>query len=435
MLSDNDLTHALCGAALAVSALFGLASCDKNSPEKAPETPVASGSSSVPAGESPTPEPAIPSADLRQKIRDSQAMSAETNASLREEFAAVLNAHGGDAEQAIEAWLKSYLDGVEPVKAEAMAYALLRVVRIQAFEAGGRYIENNFKSAQGRRQALANWFDQGARLKHKDLAALFRAIKDPADSELYARRIAGAARIERERSFSDSLAWLKNQVGDAYYGAAVNEFLDGGRMVPRTPADHKVLEDLLADAKGLPEETRASAAKAWASSVAPEDLKSAAEFLRQYGINAEGVWTTIIAQSGAKDMDSLVQLRDMLPENAPQARAAIAAAVISNLGVTTESLAFLTSGRNDSASERGPYVTSILKSESYGEMAGLVDKMENQAVRTDLIWEVLEWGVMGGKSPAELEPFTRLTNDPPRLNLLLRKAEIIRKSKQPPTQP
>ena len=42
---------------------------------------------------------------------------------------------------------------------------------------------------------------------------------------------------------------------------------------------------------------------------------------------------------------------------------------------------------------------------------------------------------MGGKSPAELEPFSRLTNDPARLNLLLRKAEIIRKTKQPPAQP
>jgi hypothetical protein len=143
MHADRDLTHVLCGAALAVSALFGLASCDKNSPEKAPQTPVASGPSSGPAGESPKPKPAIPNADLRQKILDSQVTSAETNAALREEFAAVLEAHGGDAEQAIEAWLRSYLDGVEPIKAEAMAYALLRAIQLQAFEAGGRYIENN----------------------------------------------------------------------------------------------------------------------------------------------------------------------------------------------------------------------------------------------------------------------------------------------------
>ena len=431
MHTDKDLTRALCGAALAVSALFGLASCDKNSPETKPETPVASS----PIGESPKPKPAISNADLRQKVRDSQVTSAETNAALREDFAAVLEAHGGDAEQAIKAWLKSYLDGVEPMKAEAMAYALLRAIQTLAFEAGGRYIETNFKSAQSRRQALANWFRQGTILKHKDLDSLFRAIKDPADSELYARTMASVARTERERSFSDSLAWLKIQVGDAYYGEAVNEFLDEGRIVPRTPADRKVLEDLLADTNGLPEKTRASAAEAWASSAAPEDLKSAAEFLQQHGINPDGVWTKIIAQSGAKDMESFVQLRDMLPENAPQARAAIAAAVVSNLGVTAESLAFLTPGREYSPSDVGPYLTSILESESYGEMAGLLEKMENQAVRNDLTWQVLEWGIMGGKSPAELEPFTRLTNDPARLNLLLRKAEIIRKTKQPPAQP
>ena len=431
MHANKDLTHALCGAALAVSALIGLASCDKNRPEKMPEAPVTSG----PAGESPKPQPAISSADLRQKIRDSQVTTAETNAALRDEFAAVLEAHGGDAEQAIEAWLKSYLDGVEPMKAEAMANALLRAIQTLAFEAGGQYIENNFKSAQSRRQALANWFRQGAILKHKDLATLFRAIKDPADSELYARTIASVARTERARSFSDSLAWLKNQIGDAYYGEAVNEFLDGGRIVPRTPADRKVLEDLLADAKGLPEKTRASAAEAWASSAAPGYLKSAAEFLQQHGINPDGVWTKIIAQSGAKDMNSFVQLRDMLPENAPKARAAIAASVVSNLGVTAESLAFLTPGRDDSATEVGPYVESILKSESYGDMAGLLENMGNQAVRTDLTWQVLEWGIMGGKSPAELEPFSRLTSDPARLNLLLRKAEIIRRTKQPPAQP
>lgn len=123
MHADKDLTRALCGAALAVSALFGLASCDKNSPEKKPEPSVTSGPSSGPAGESPKPKPAISSADLRQRVRDSQVTTAETNAALREEFATLLEAHGGDAEQAIEAWLKSYLDGVEPMKAEAMAYA------------------------------------------------------------------------------------------------------------------------------------------------------------------------------------------------------------------------------------------------------------------------------------------------------------------------
>jgi hypothetical protein len=103
MHADKSLTRALCGATLAISALIGLASCDKNSPEKMPETPI----TSVPAGESPKPKPAISSADLRQKIRDSQVTSAETNAALREEFAAVLEAHGGDAGKAIEAWLKS----------------------------------------------------------------------------------------------------------------------------------------------------------------------------------------------------------------------------------------------------------------------------------------------------------------------------------------
>lgn len=420
---------------MGILVLCGLASCDKNGHDDKAEPARTAARQAPPKDVVPAKASAVIGHGLRQRVMASQVFPAELTAALREEFATVLEAYGGDAEQAVKAWLESYLNGVESGKVEAMAYALLRAIRIQAFEAGGRYIENNFKSAQSRRQALANWFDQGARMKRQEVAALFQAIKDPADSEFYARSIAGAARIDRDRSFSDALGWLKNQVGDEYYGDAVNEFLNGGRVVPRTPADRKVLEDLLANAKGLSEETRASAAKAWASSAAPGDLMSDAEFLQKHGINADGVWTKIISQCNAKDMDSFAQLRDMLPENSPQARTAIATAVVSNLGVTAESLAFLTSGRDYSASEVNPYVASILKSESYGEMAGLVGVMENQTVRDDMIWQVIEWGILGGKSPVDLEPFTTLVNDPARLNVMLRQAEVNRKMNKAPGQP
>lgn len=374
-------------------------------------------------------------ARLKRLVLAAQAFSPELNADLREEFAVVLSDHSGNADEAVEAWIMSYMDAVDPAKFESTAYQLLRAISLQAFGAGGRYIESHFKSVTSRRQALANWFDIGARFKHAELASLFRTIKDPADAELCARRIGGTAQTQSEQTLSTSIAWLKQQVGEEYFGDALNAYLDNGDVKMYAVGDRKALVEILESSLEISEVAKDAVIGILLKNPEASDLDSGVNLLQRLGVKSDKSWVELVSNSSPTDLGGLSQLRDVVPETCTDARRAIAGKVVANNGVTAQSLAFLASGRDVESGEVLPFALHIVKTGTFAESAELVADLSNPEARGLLAWEVVEQGLLfGGKDLKVLEPFTSLVNDPARINLLLRQAEAMRKlNSDPPT--